>query len=165
MRSLRDLLQTLLSWLAATIAAWTQKKEPRVRPAHGPAHPWHYGHLKTHVATRAPSAAEVAAPPSLAQTLRARASRPPLPPHLAALLANAPDVEPEFARRRRVALLAPLHDLRVRVRVYNPRPPVTAPAAPARPTGASWALRMTRALDAMSEWLSLTTPAPRGKRH
>lgn len=165
MRSLRDLLQTLLSWLAATIAAWTQKEEPRVRPAHGPAHPWHYGHVKIHVAARPRAPSTVEAPPSLAEALRARATRPPLPPHLAALLANAPDVEPEFARRRPVALLAPLHALRVRVRVYNPRPVPSAPHGPARPTGASWALRMTRAMDALSEWLSLVTPAPRGKRH
>ena len=158
MKSLRDLLHALLNWTQALYAAWIGEHMPRARPAHGPAHPHRY--------VRAPRAGASGTLGVLVPRL-ARPRHVPPPPHILALLANAPDVEPEFARlrRRAITLLAPVRALHARVRVYNPRPAPAPLAAPARPTGASWALRMTRATSAFSEWLALTTPAPRGKRH
>lgn len=164
MKSLRDLLHVLLSWLQLALAGWLQEPTNSARPGQGPAHP------RVYVRKLHASAPRLLAPrgvPGVTVPLAHRPRRAPPPPHILALLANAPDVEPEFARlrARHVALLAPLRRLEARVRVYNPRLAPAAPAIAPRPTGASWAIRMTRAMGAFFEWLALTAPAPRGKRH
>ena len=150
MKSLRDLLQTLLSWLHAAICAWTGTTNKEGRPAHGPAHPRRY--VRVMRATGAPTPVAVGTP---------RVARPPLPPHLAALLAAAPEVEPEFAHKRRRAakLLAMVRGAARSVRAFAPRPPPRDARSPA-PTGRAWLLRARRATSEVHEGLVLADPPP-----
>lgn len=116
------------------------------RPAHGPAHPWVRAHATQSQARRAPTPRELARP-----------ARPPLPPHLAALLAQAPAVEPDLAPRPRPAPFHTFRNIAVRVRVYNPKPPAPDLRA-AAPTPTSWADRLHRAVAAFRSALGSDGP-------
>lgn len=149
MKSLRDLVLAFLTALRAFVDR-RMRAARAPRPVRGPAHPWVY----------AAGAAAASAPPApsdaTAPCAPARPTRPSLPPHLAALLARAPDVEPEFVR-----LPAFVRSVPARVRIYNPRPP--APDAPRRPafTAVSFAQRIARAVDPITAWLVHASPGRR----
>ncbi|HET6405499.1 MAG TPA: hypothetical protein VFH78_12705 [Candidatus Thermoplasmatota archaeon] len=149
MKSLRDLLQTLLRWLAAALALGG-RRERTLRPAHGPAHPWHLAHARLHLAPRVRP--DPTAPPP-------RPPRVAPPAHILALLASAPEVEPEFARPapRRVALT--LRAAATRLRIYNPTRPAAPDARPPRAASASLGSRLSRAVSPLRDWL-LFDPGP-----
>lgn len=145
MKSLRDLLASFLTALRAFLA-----RAPRApRPVRGPAHPW----LHAHVGRSIPATSE-APPAPIGQT--ARPSRASLPPSIAALLARAPDVEPEFVRLRPFFGKPPAS-----ARIYSPRPPLVLKPEPPASTAVSYAQRAARALDPITEWLVHASPGRR----
>ena len=162
MKSLRALLEALYSMLMEAFRGLRSDRTQAPKPVFGPALP-----MPITRAPRAPDPMSVSAPaghaPTLRQLLRARAARPPLPPHLAAMLASAPDVEPEFLPkpRRRVELLAPLHRIAAKVRVYNPRPVLAAKLRALPVALAAWGERLRRAISEIHAWLAFDTAPPR----
>lgn len=145
MKSLRDLLASFLTALRAFLA-----RAPRApRPVHGPAHPW----LHAHVRGARPATNEMP-PAPIAPTARPRPTS--LPPSIAALLARAPDVEPEFVRLRPFFGKVPAS-----VRIYSPRPPPVLKQDRPAFTTVSFAQRVARALDPITEWLVHASPGRR----
>lgn len=115
------------------------------RPAQGPAHPWiRFARIASPIPERAV----------------ARPARPPLPPHLAALLAAAPEVEPELqvaARPAPPSLLQTFRSIAAHVRIYNPKPPAADRRRREGPT-ASWAERLASAVHRFGSLLALDGP-------
>lgn len=152
---LRVLAAALLSMFQRVAAVWRARPHTTFRrPAHGPAHPWAHAHVKAYLPER----------PRPCAVSRARPARVPPPPHILALLASAPEVEPEFAPKRHPARIAPLAAhlcaLAVRVRIYNPKPAPAVDEHPPRPSGVSLAQRLSRAVSEVHEWLAFDSPPP-----
>lgn len=155
LRFLRALLATLLQMLG-----WRpQPKLRTTRPLLGPAGPWmrHHHAALRHTAPRQPHH-HLQHP----HHVRIRPARVPPPPHILAILAAAPDIEPDLAPRRPTPHPTLLE------------PPAEAPPAPAAPSGRSapreraWlpslALRLSRACSAVADWLVVDAPPDRGRR-
>lgn len=145
MKSLRVLAALLVSLLR--LLGWNRRTQGSRRVAHGPAHPYHYAHVRALLPER---------PRPRHASRRPEPVRPPA--HILAILAAAPEVEPEFAARRRVRL-EPLRALAVRLRIYNPKPATAPPRRTAEPSvGMSY---LSRAVSAVHEWLVFDSPPPR----
>jgi len=138
---LRALLLSILNALRTLMTAMDSKKAKAVKcAAHGPAHPW----VRALTARREPTAPT---PKELARPARA-----PLPSHLAALLANAPSIEPELLHARvgasgkpRPAPFQTFRSIAAHVRIYNPKPPAPD-LRRATPLEDTWATRLQRAI-------------------
>lgn len=164
MRSLRFLLAALLAALRQIFGI----DEPRVRGhAFGPSGPWHHTHVKAHHSARRAHSHGKAHVEALLRTLaRPTPARPP--PHILHLLANAPEVEPELAPLVfRPSVLAPPapgpapHAPTLRsLSPPSAPPPDPGARAPRRPL----ALRLSRAVSAVAEWLVVDAPPDRGPR-
>lgn len=168
MTSLRALLEAMYTLLLEAFRGLRSQRSRSSRPVRGPALPIAFARAGAAPRSPGPSPGTDDRSPGpdagLRASLRARAARPPLPPHLAAILASAPDVEPEFARlsapRRAPTLLDPLRRIAARVRVYNPRAPITSVVRAAPRVLSTWAQRLRRAVSEIHAWLAFDTAPP-----
>lgn len=155
LRLLRALLSALLAPIRWAMDLIRPAHAPRARaPVLGPSGPW----MRAHVTAILPTPA-----PRMMRHHRARPAIVPPPPHILAILAAAPDVEPEFVRPAPAAAPHPT--------VVAPSEPATAiQAAPAtrrrlRQRLHTWlpslGLRLTRGCRAVAEWLVFDSPPDR----